>query len=241
MFNRSSKKQPTMEIVEDEIPSNAAGDGGNSAESQPVALPTEAAMTGELERVRDLLFGRQTKALDNRLAGLESLIADIRRELTSLMEARFTELDKSFSSQLEALRKDALEYSDRQAAKQQAESQSVKQSLTERVDQQEKDQTEKLRSAQRALSERIDTLAADSSTELKKTQQELSTRIEAMNTEQSARIHHLQQETSQRDNALREELLALGNALGNQKVSRREMTQLLAELARRLQGEDAAS
>jgi len=226
-----------MEIVEDEPPSNVEGDGGDVVGAQPASLPTEAAMTNELERVRDLLFGKQTKSLENRLAGLENLITDLRRELTSLVESRFAELDKSFSSRLEALRKDALEYTDRQAAKLQAESQSIKQSLTERVDQQEKDQIEKLRSAQRALSERIDTLTADSNAELKKTQQELSSRIEALNMEQSARIEHLQQETSQRDDALRDELLALGNALGDQKVSRREMTQLLAELARRLQGE----
>jgi len=250
MFNRSSKKQAMLETTED-TPSNKLESGGNDMpfvpksvppiKTDPALLAGEVPLAGELERVRDLLFGKQTKATEERLAGLENQLQDVRRELTGLLEARFSELNKSFSSQLEALRKELLERSDQQAAKQGADIQSIKQSLTERVDLQEKEQTEKLRTAQRTLSERIDSLVTDSNAQLKKTHQEISARIETLNTEQVGRINNLQQETSQRDDALRKELIALGDALGNQKVSRREMTQLLVELAHRLQGDEPKS
>lgn len=235
MFNRSSKKQQT---VDDNTSVIMEGNGMVTHEDQSASQLTDNGVSGELERVRDLLFGKQTKATDEKLIQLENRIEDVNRTLTNLMEERFRELNKSFSSQIEALRKELTEYTDQQATKSQSNLQSTKQLLTERIDAQEKDQTEKVRSAQRSLSERIDSLANETSTQLKNAQQELSSRIETVNTEQSERTNNLQAESSQRDDALRNELIALGKTLGNQKVSRREMTQLLAELAQRLQNEE---
>ncbi|MFO3796565.1 MAG: hypothetical protein ACK8QZ_04675, partial [Anaerolineales bacterium] len=62
--------------------------------------------------------------------------------------------------------------------------------------------------------------------------------LEVLNTELSERIAHLQQETSQRDDTLRSELIAQSRTLGEQKVSRREISQLLLDLAQRLQSEE---
>ncbi|MBE7536694.1 MAG: hypothetical protein HS124_13310 [Anaerolineales bacterium] len=234
-----NKEQQTIE-VEGDSPAIVVEDN-MTFQDQAALFPVDSAITGELERVRDLLFGKQTKAIDRRLAQLETRIEVVQTGLTDLVETRIAELGKSFAAQFEALRKEALDHHDRQTAKQTTELQSAKQSLVEHIDAQEKDQTEKLRSVQRMLSERIDSLANASNVDWKKARQEISAQIEILNSEQGERITRLQQETSQHNDALRNELIVLGKTLGNQKVSRREMMQLLVELAQQLQGEDSVS
>lgn len=235
MFKRTSKKIDIPSEVED---SNDVSSMQESIQNSTVILTNEAGMADELDRVRSLLFGKQIKATDERLAQLENRVEEVRRELTNMLDANFTELKNSIASQLGTLQKDLVEQQDQHVSKQQADLGSVRQLLTERIDQQEKDQTEKLRTAQRTLSDRIDTIANDHTSQLKKMQLDLSTRIETLNAEQSTRIGSLQQESSQRDDALSNELMALGRVLGSQKVSRREMMHFLAELAQRFQVED---
>lgn len=217
--------------------------GGENIE-QPVVAPETATpsmdsgMAGELERVRDLLFGRQVKAQDSRLSSLENQVQAVQRELTTLLEEKITSLNHSLTSQLEALRRELSSRLDEQAAKQQTENQTTVNTLTDRLDFQDKDHAEKLRTAQKGLSERIDALSTESNSQLRKIQEELSSRTESAQSEFSERINTLRQETRSSDAKLGDDLAVLGNMLGSQKVSRREMTQILVEMAQRLQAED---
>lgn len=231
-----TKAREKEELAEDELRQEQAvlesGVGNTGPESN---------MAGELERVRDLLFGRQVKAQDTRLINLENQIQAVRKDLTETLNERFSTLNQSLTGQVEALRKDLNARLDQQGTRQQADLQSAQKAFGERIDLQEKDQTEKLRTAQRTLSDRIDAFSSDVTSQMRAMQDELSGRTEAAAAELTSRIDALQQETRVTDNKLREELLALSGALGSQKISRREMTQLLVELAHRLQNEDTKS
>lgn len=202
------------------------------------ATPIEAGMTGELERVRDLLFGKQVKAQDTRLTSLETQVQTVRRELTTLLDEKINSLNQSLTSQLDVLRRELSSRLDEQAATQQKDNQATLNTLTDRLDNQNNDHAEKLRAAQKVLSERIDTLSSETNSQLRKVQEEFSSRAETAQSEFSDRLNALRQETRNSDAKLGDEMSALGNMLGNQKVSRREMTQILVELAQRLQADD---
>lgn len=75
-----NKEQQTMEVERDS-PALIVEDN-MTLQDQAAPLPVDSAITGELERVRDLLFGRQTKAIDRRLAQLENRIEVVQTGLT---------------------------------------------------------------------------------------------------------------------------------------------------------------
>lgn len=202
---------------------------------------SSGSMTGELERVRDLLFGKQIKTQEAQLANLENQIQSMRRELGNLMDERLSALNQTILSQIESVRRDLVNSLEQQDVKQQTALQTVQSSLTERLDQQEQELMEKSRTSQKYLSGRIDSVVTDLTSQVRKAQEEFSTRLDATHAELSGMVSALQLETRNNDNKFRDELIALGNALGTQKVSRREMTKILVELAQRIQAEETLS
>ena len=59
---------------------------------------------GELDKVRKILFGRQTKAYEDRFAELESSLNDMITNISDTVEKRLAQLELDFNEREEALK-----------------------------------------------------------------------------------------------------------------------------------------
>jgi DNA anti-recombination protein RmuC len=242
LFAPPKEKEPETAVVQPEAP--------------PPAAPTT---DSELARLRDILFGGQTRSMEKRMTDLELRTEAIRQELVDLIAEKTESLDASASNQLAATRTDLLErlnmktdaqsqnlralqqeLSDRleqQGADLTVQIKSVQRDLSGRLDTQQTEQAGQLREVQKELSQRLDTLAADFMSQLRQIEKELGERIDRLSESQSKATHTLQVETRKRDDELRQELVSLAGMLENKKVSRGDLGQMLAELGQRLRSE----
>lgn len=222
-------------------PNSAVADhkngGAPAANEQPEAAPLEAPVN-ELERLREILYGSQSRTQEQRLARLEARQETLRQELTSLVNDKISSLQDTLTIQLGELRRELSNLLQQQSQEQQAQLQASRKELLQRMDQQDNELAEKARSNQQSLNEKVERLAAESITQARNVQKELGERIDRQNAEQIERSRALQQETRQRDEALRDELTTLAAALDGKKISRQDMSQMLAELAYRLQSKN---
>lgn len=166
----------------------------------------------ELGRLRDILFGSQSRATEKRLTDLEFGLQASRRELAETLNDKAQGVAGAAASQLAETRKD----------------------MAERLERQNSEQSAQLRAAQKELSDRLDKLEADFISQLRATRKELDAQVEKMGMEQAERLRGAQTEARQRDDSLRQELLELAASLENKKTSRQDLGQMLIELGLRL-------
>jgi DNA repair exonuclease SbcCD ATPase subunit len=199
-----------------------------------VANLPEATTPDELGRLRDILFGSQSRSMERRLADLEAELQATRQQMTDLLNDRVGALSESTSAQFTDTRRDFNEKLSRQESEHAGQLRMVQKDLTDRLERQAAEQASQLSATYKALSDSIEKLAADFMRQIREAHRELSDRIEKQGIEQAERLRSLQAETRQRDDALRQELLALAAALEDKKASRHDLGQMLMELGFRL-------
>lgn len=183
-----------------------------SSEAQAAA---ETPMTGDMETLRDILFGNQARATEDRLDQLERQLAAARRDL-----------QESFGKRLDAL----AEKSAGNLGKAQVE-------LSQRLDKQDGQHSEQLRATREELSAGIRQLGEQLREELQQSFRQLSDQLESSNAELSERLLAAQEEARQRNGDLRQELLTLSAWLDDKKASRHDLGQMLLEMGQQLQGD----
>jgi hypothetical protein len=195
-----------------------------SSPLENIELKTDAPepTADELGRLRDILFGSQSRTLEKRLSDLETGLRSLRQELTNLVQDQISALSESTSGQFVETRRE----------------------FNEKLDKQGTDQSTQLRAVQKDLIEKLDNLesfAADVLRQLRETHKELSDRLDKQAAEQTERTRNLQSEARQRDDSLRQELLSMAASLDNKKASRQDLGQMLMELGLRLRQESEKS
>lgn len=129
MLKKGNTKEQTPEIMEPPLPEEA------------VSTPIEEASPDELGRLRDILFGSQSRTFEKRLGDLESGLKSTRQEMTDLLNEKLNALADSTSSQFSDVRRE----------------------FNEKLDKQGMDQSSQLRAAQKDLSERLERQSAEQS------------------------------------------------------------------------------
>ena len=111
---------------------------------------------GELEVLRDLIFGNQARDFTRRITVLDSRLETVRRELKNEQDARAQSVAKTASDQNIALRKEANSRLDKEV-----------QVIGERLDQLTTDFQELMESNRRALESRLDRMQEDNNERLR--------------------------------------------------------------------------
>ncbi len=111
---------------------------------------------GELEVLRDLIFGNQARDFTRRITDLDSRLETVRRELKNEQDARAQSVAKTASDQNIALRKEANSRLDKEV-----------QVIGERLDQLTTDFQELMESNRRALESRLDRMQEDNNERLR--------------------------------------------------------------------------
>ena len=188
----------------------------------------------ELGRLRDILFGSQSRTLDKRLANLETDLRSSQDELTNLLHDQVGRLSEATSSQFADVRREFSSRLEKQGMDQSSQLRATQKDLSERLDRQSAEQTTQLQTAQKQLNDSLDNLAADLLRQIRESHKELSDRLDSLAAEQAERVRNLQTETRQRDENLRQELLSTASSLEGKKTSRQDLGQMLMELGLRL-------
>jgi hypothetical protein len=210
--------------------------------SEEVAASQPENMTSdELGRLRDILFGSQSRTMEKRLGDLESDLKRTRQEMTDLLNDRIGTLTDSTSTQFSDTRRDFSEKLDKQSADQSTQLRAAQKDLSERLERQATEQATQLGAVNKTLSDSIEKLAADLLRQLRETHKELSDRLDKLSAEQAERMRNLQAETRQRDDNLRQELLSMSATMDDKKTSRQDLGQMLVELGLRLRQESEKS
>lgn len=191
----------------------------------------------ELERLRDILYGPQSRITNKRFSELEARLETTRREWAAALDEKTGLVAEAALNQLMAARTDWNARLDQQTSDQQAHLKTSHQELAERQTQQAAQQSAQLQAVQTALSARLEQLAADFLTELRASHKALSDRLDALSADHTERLRSLQTEAWSRDEALRLDLATLASTLEQHKVSRQELSQLFIELSQRLRSE----
>jgi DNA anti-recombination protein RmuC len=123
------------------------------AASLPPGLGNNA---GELEVLRDLIFGNQARDFTRRITDLDSRLEVVRRELKNEQDTRAQSVAKTASDQNIALRKEANSRIDKEV-----------QIIGERLEQLTTDFHELMESNRRALESRLDRLQEDNNERLR--------------------------------------------------------------------------
>jgi DNA repair exonuclease SbcCD ATPase subunit len=202
-----------------------------------VKADTPEPTADELGRLRDILFGSQSRTLEKRLSDLETGLRSLRQEMTNLVQDQIGTLSESTNAQFTETRRDFNEKLDKQGTDQSAQLRASQKDLTEKLDRQSAEQSSQLQAGQKQLSDNLEKLAADLLRQLRETHKELSDRLDKQSAEQTERTRTLQSEARQRDDSLRQELLSMAASLENKKTSRQDLGQMLMELGLRLRQE----
>jgi hypothetical protein len=221
------------DVVTPEIVSVSNNEAIVSTYDQPTA--------DELGRLRDILFGSQTRTIEKRLSDLETGLQTLRREIHDTFNEKIEALSIFTSAQLSETRNELNRKIEALDSEQSLQLKTRQKELLERIENQSIEQTTQLRAVQKELAEGVDKLAVDFMQQLRGTKKELSDHTEKLGAEQTERIRNLQIETRQRDDNLRQELLAIADSLENKKTSRQDLGQMLVELGIRLRRESDSS
>jgi DNA repair exonuclease SbcCD ATPase subunit len=188
----------------------------------------------ELGRLRDILFGSQSRTIEKRISDLETGLQAARRELAETFTDKLEAASNSAAGQLSETRTEFGRKLETQGTDQTTQLRAAQKELSDRLERQNNDQTAQLRALQKELSDGLEKLETDFVRQLRAAQKELSDQIEKMGSEQAERLRNLQAEARQRDDGLRQELLNMTAALENKKTSRQDLGQMLVELGLRL-------
>ena len=208
---------------------------------EAVSAPSENMTSDELGRLRDILFGSQSRTMEKRLGDLETDLKRSRQEMTDLLNDKISTLTDLTSTQFSDARREFNEKLDKQGTEQASQLRVSQKDLTERLERQSTEQAAQLAGVQKDLSASIEKLAAELLRQLRETHKELSDRIDKLSAEQSERMRSLQAESRQRDDSLRQELLSMATSLDGKKTSRHDLGQMLVELGLRLRQDSDSS
>ncbi|MGB0387421.1 MAG: hypothetical protein ACPGWR_21595 [Ardenticatenaceae bacterium] len=211
-----------------------------------VSLPVSAAkapptysspVTGDLERLRDILFGNQNRTTEQRVSDLENRLEGTHRQLSEMFHDKIDTLQSSYSNNLSSTRNALTQQLEEQMSEQTSSLRTIEHALSEKLDQQEFDRKTELRSFQKNVNERVEELAEDIFTQLRNIQRELTEQLEHMNSEQSDGLRSLQNENRKQNNNMRQELLSLAASLQDSKVGGHDLGLILQEVGQRLRSD----
>ncbi len=171
------RPRPTPPRAEPGGESQAAEEASSEAAKLVPSAGGAAPSAGELERLRDILFGQQTREAEQRLADVESGLEALRQELTDAMAKEIEEAAAKLRGELSAL-SDEL-----------ADARGEAEQLRQKLEKTEAELSKKLQAAESAARERDD--------ELQQTLAALATEIEEK-TVSRHELGHLLQDLGQR-------------------------------------------
>lgn len=131
-----------------------------------------AGNAGELEVLRDLIFGNQARDFTRRLSDLDSRLETLRRELKTEGESRSQSVAKNASDQTIALRKEANSRIDKEV-----------QVISERIEQMTADLHELVESNRRTIDTRLDRLQDETAERLRSLEEEARRRDDDLRAE----------------------------------------------------------
>lgn len=134
--------------------------------------PGIANNAGELEVLRDLIFGNQARDFTRRLSDLDSRVETLRREMKGELDSRAQSVAKTASDQNTTLRKEANSRIDKEV-----------QMLGERIDQLAADAHESLETTRRSLEARLDRMQEDAVERLRLLEEDARRRDDDLRTE----------------------------------------------------------
>jgi hypothetical protein len=186
---------------------NSGWDGGTpDVLPAPTPAPREAE-SGNVDKIRDILFGAQMRDYDRRFSGLEERLLQEAAALREEVAQRLGATEQFVRGELDAL-------TARLSAEQRDRTQAVRET------------TDALTNVNRELSERIAALAEQTAQHHRELRQAMSEQQRALTDEGSRRHQELTA-------AMRRE----GNDLRNAKIDRTALAGMFAELAHRLSNE----
>ncbi len=207
--------------------------------SSPAAVLPHAEQESELGRLREILYGSQARATNERLTELEQRLDVARQELAETIRDLVGQLDLATTRSIEETRVELVQVVERQEETQSADLSGLRDELSQRVQVAHESQAEALRQTEAALSARLDSLRDETSEALRATRNELQDQTSRSLAELTDRVLQVQREARQRDEELRQELLNLTDRLEDRKTSRADLGQLLVELGDRIRGAGA--
>lgn len=133
------------------MPKQAGGDSNAGS-----LTPGMGASAGELEVLRDLIFGNQARDFSRRISDLDGRLEVVRRELKSEQDSRAQTVAKTAADQTTALRKETVSRLDKEV-----------QIIGERIEELSTHLKEQMESIQRTIESRLDRMQADSAERLR--------------------------------------------------------------------------
>lgn len=176
--------------------------------SDPMTEKKQTPASGELENLREILFGNQARATEDRLNVLEELLQKQQRDFTDA-------LNKQAAAQ-----RDATDTAER----------ALKTQLT--------NQANTNQANHQALEESLSQLRADHKRLMDDMQAAFTQELENLRSSLTDHIRRMQNESRQRDDDLRQELLTVSNWLDNKLTPRHNLGQMLIEIGQQLQSDN---
>ncbi len=134
--------------------------------------PGTGGNTGELEVLRDLIFGNQARDFTQRLSDIDDRMEAIRRELKNEQDSSVQSLTKSSIDQATTLRKEAHSRIDKEV-----------QMLSERIEQLTADMGRQLEDARRMFEAKLDRLQTESSDRIRQLEEKTRQRDDDLRSE----------------------------------------------------------
>lgn len=134
--------------------------------------PGTGGNTGELEVLRDLIFGNQARDFTQRLSDIDDRMEAIRRELKNEQDSSVQSLTKSSVDQATTLRKEAHSRIDKEV-----------QMLSERIEQLTADMGRQLEDARRMFEAKLDRLQTESSDRIRQLEEKTRQRDDDLRSE----------------------------------------------------------
>lgn len=148
-----------------------ARQAGKEADTGSVP-PGAGGNAGELEVLRDLIFGNQARDFTRRLSDIDGRLEAIRREMKNEQDSVAQSLTKSAADQTASLRKETHNRVDKEV-----------QMLSERIEQLAADMNEQMENARRMLEAKLDRLQTESSDRMRLLEEEARQRDDDLRAE----------------------------------------------------------
>ena len=133
------------------MPKQAGGDSNAGS-----LTPGMGASAGELEVLRDLIFGNQARDFSRRISDLDGRLEVVRRELKSEQDSRAQSVAKTAADQTAGLRKETYSRLDKEVA-----------IIGERIEELSTQLKDQMDSIQRTIETRLDRMQADAAERLR--------------------------------------------------------------------------
>ncbi len=201
------------------------------AENNPTAAAESLGKTGnELDNIRDILFGNQARATENRLSELAARVETMRHELLNTINEQNNTTTERLAAKINETKTELVN-----RLKRQDEQQTIS------LNQQSHKLSEENEQTRQDFQEAVDILTADFQTQLLDIKKELQDGLNRLNTDLSERLLTMQADSQQRDNDLRQELLTMVAWLDHKKTTRLDLGQMLIEVGQQLQSNGEAA